>query len=306
MAYLVTGGSGYVGRRIIKKIIGRGEEAINIDKEDPAEKIEGEKLIRCDLTDVDDAQKAIKSLDAKEEHTVIHLAGLFEKDIKMRNTWKPRDFISLNTTTTETLVDEINRQKLNVKLFVFSSAALVNCLGKIDDIYGKSKLMAEQHIKNNPPSGNVSILRISRVIGGLDNGKISKDIVSDFIKKLISEEKIVMKGSNIERDYVHIDDVCNIILFSRKGHGVDLKNVYSSEQMSVGKIIKMLHEALLNRGLIKKKKKLILQEDTENPLPRIEGEGDFRDKLRYKSSADAVRKTIEEYMDAMESGVPFS
>ncbi|MCK4497233.1 MAG: NAD(P)-dependent oxidoreductase, partial [Candidatus Aenigmarchaeota archaeon] len=286
-------------------ILGSGKEAINIDKNEPVKPPEGEKFIKCDLTDKEKTSETIRSLDSKEEYAVIHLAGLFEKDMKRREHWKFEDFVSMNALTTKNLVNELNRQKLNVKSFIFSSAALVNCLGKINDFYPLSKLEAEKHIRKNLPSNSTQILRVSRVIGGLDSGKVSKDIVSDFIKKLLSEDNIVLNGSNIKRDYIHLDDACNIIV-SPMNNGLHVKNVYSSEQISVRRIIEMLHEALLKKGFIKKERNIIFQEDKDNPLPKIDGETDFTDLLKYRTSEEAVKKTIEEYLEAMEKNIPFN
>ncbi|MCK4336102.1 MAG: NAD(P)-dependent oxidoreductase [Candidatus Aenigmarchaeota archaeon] len=305
MIYVITGSSGYIGSQLIKNILGSGKEAINIDKNEPVKPPEGEKFIKCDLTDKEKTSETIRSLDSKEEYIVIHLAGLFEKDMKRREHWKFEDFVSMNALTTKNLVNELNRQKLNVKSFIFSSAALVNCLGKINDFYPLSKLEAEKHIRKNLPSNSTQILRVSRVIGGLDSGKVSKDIVSDFIKKLLSEDNIVLNGSNIKRDYIHLDDACNIIV-SPMNNGLHVKNVYSSEQISVRRIIEMLHEALLKKGFIKKEKNIIFQEDKDNPLPKIDGETDFTDLLKYRTSEEAVKKTIEEYLEAMEKNIPFN
>ncbi|NIO20617.1 MAG: NAD-dependent epimerase/dehydratase family protein [Candidatus Aenigmarchaeota archaeon] len=305
MMYIITGGSGYIGGQLIKNIIAKGGKAINIDKNKPVEKIEGENFIKCDLTDLGKTRETISSLDPKEEYVIIHLAGLFEKDMKKREEWKFGDFLSMNTFTTKNLVDELNRQNLNVKSFIFSSAALVNCLEKINDFYPRSKLEAEEHIRKNPPSDSAHILRISRVIGGLDNGRVSKDIISDFIKKMLSDDNIVLKGSDIQRDYIHMHDVCNIIL-SPMHNGLDIKNVYSSEQISTRRIIEMLHEALLKKGFIKREKNIDFREDKDNPLPKIEGKTDFTDLLKHKTSEDVVRKTIDEYMEAMDKKIPFN
>ena len=304
MMYVVTGGSGYIGRQLVKDILNKGGRAINIDKKEPLEPVKGERFIKCDLTDKRKARETIKSLEPEGEYVVIHLAGLFEKDVRKRKHWKFEDFLSMNATTTKNLVDGLNEQTFDIKSFIFSSAALVNCLGKINDFYPRSKLKAEEFIRKNPPSASIHILRVSRVIGGLDNGKVSKDIVSDFIKKFLSEDEIVFKGSNIRRDYIHLNDVCRVIL-SQMENGLHIKNVYSSEQVQMRIIIEMIHEALLKRGLIQKKRKITFQEDIDNPLPQIEGRSDFSGILECKTSEDVVKRTIDEYIEAMKKNIPF-
>ena len=304
MMYVITGGSGYIGRQLVKRVLERGEGVINIDKSEPLEAIKGEKFIKCDLTSEMRTKEVIRSLDPGEEYIVIHLAGLFEKDVRKRKHWKFEDFLSMNALTTRNLVNELVRQDVDVKSFIFSSAALVNCLGRINDFYPLSKLEAEKHIRENPPSTSTHILRISRVIGGLDNGKISKDVVSDFIRKLLSEDTVILNGSNIQRDYIHLDDVCRIIL-SPMSKGLDVKNVYSSEQITVKEIMEMIHQALLEKGVIRRERNLVFQEDKDNPLPRIEGESDFSNLLEYRTSRDVVRRTIDEYTEAMEKGIQF-
>lgn len=300
MVYIVTGGSGYLGQHILGHPNPSGERMINIDIRNPDD---GNDFIECDMTNQKMLRRVMGSLDKGEEYNIVHLAGLFEKDMRERGEHTAGDFHRTNVLATKNLFSVVGDSGLDIKSVVFSSAALVNCLGKIDDPYASSKLEAEKIIEGwNADS--VQIMRITRIVGGSDRGMIPMDIISDFIRKLISNRHVVVNGSDIERDYVYISDVRRALL--REERGFHVKNIYSSSQINIGKIMETVNKAMHESSLIRKERKITLNPDVKGTLKRIEGRSDVAVMLEYRTSLQAIKAATEDYIRGIQGGAVFA
>ncbi len=276
-----------------------GERMINIDIRNDTDCSD---FIRCDLTDRAMLARIVSSLDRGEEYRIIHLAGLFEKDMSKRGMHTPEDFHRMNVTATENIFSVLGSSGLDIKSVVFSSAALVNCLSKTDDPYATSKLEAEKIIEKwNADS--VQIMRITRIVGGYYRGSVPMDIISDFMKKLLSERNIVINGSDTERDYVYLSDVRDMLLM--QDNGFHVKNIYSSSQISIGDIMETVNNAMHDNGLINENREIRLNPDTSGALGRIEGKSDVSSRLRYRTSLQAVTAAIDDYVKGLHKGLGF-
>ncbi len=299
MVYIVTGGSGYLGQDFVSHLVSSGKSVINIDIRDPGNGT----FIKCDLTDLVTLRDAVKSLDNREEYRIVHLAALFEKDMAKRGEHTAEDFHRMNVLSTRNLFSTMEGSGLDIKSVVFSSAALVNCLGKIDDPYASSKLGAEKIIREwNADS--VRIMRISRVVGGSDMGMIPKDIISDFIRKLLSERQVVVNGSNIKRDYVYLSDVRRALLTEESG--LHVKNIYSASQISIGEIMETVNHAMFDSGLISKPRQITLKPDLNSALACLEGKSDSADMFEYKTSLQATQRAIKDYIRGIRANAGFA
>jgi NAD(P)-dependent dehydrogenase (short-subunit alcohol dehydrogenase family) len=76
-AAVVTGGSAGIGREVVKALLGRGDEVISLDLQDPAESHKKLHHLKVDLTDAQATAQAAEAI--AREHavtTVVHNAGV--------------------------------------------------------------------------------------------------------------------------------------------------------------------------------------------------------------------------------------
>ena len=149
---LVTGGSGFIGSRLIEKLINQDYEVTAVlrktSKRDhlPLDKI---KIVEIDLTNYQDILDffTLNSFDY-----VIHAAGITKA-------LKKEDYFKYNTQTTINLINAIQKVSWKPQKFVFISSQAAHGTYKklqrpirITDIhnpittYGKSKLLAVRYI----------------------------------------------------------------------------------------------------------------------------------------------------------------
>jgi UDP-glucose 4-epimerase len=187
---LVTGAFGYVGQNLQPFLRNKGYEVICIDRKIGAE---------------------VLSIDAKglidmEISHVIHLAGqsgLKNCDENLEQAY------SDNIKSTINLFTEMSKAGVN-GTFASSQAAKTPTA----NYYGLTKYFGEiearsQYLKYGT---NINVLRFTNIYGGIGFLETKNTVVCKFAKAKKNNETIVVNGyGDQERDFIHINDICNAI-----------------------------------------------------------------------------------------------
>ena len=85
MSVMVTGGTGFIGNRIIRKLLERGEEVVCFDLAPPrgnlAQYLDRITMYRGDITQLPQLMEAVNALGVKR---IIHMAALLPPDTEER------------------------------------------------------------------------------------------------------------------------------------------------------------------------------------------------------------------------------
>lgn len=189
---LITGATGFVGRRLLKKIIDKRIKARCLIRN--KKKIDGDgdnelEIIQGDLSDRDALYDATQSVD-----TVVHLAAVIKSS-------DPNEFMNVNVHGTKNLVEACVKNRVKRIIYVSSLDVTLN----ETNIYGKTKAIGEDIIKNS--NIDYIILRPSLIYG-----KGSKDIT--LLTELINRYPLIPVVGNGEGKLqpVYVDDVCDAIV----------------------------------------------------------------------------------------------
>ena len=216
---LITGSSGYIGENLyffLKKI---GFKNITLIDKKIKKKISNQ--FKIDLS----KKKIVKNFFKNNKFDyIIHLAAIsnirsFKKNYKKK--------INYNLLITKNIFESINYK---TKFIIASSAAVYGYpkKNKINEKtilkpinnYGISKKITEDYLKKKD---NFVIFRFFNVIGTLTNNYSYNNSFSQKIfykhKKKINKIDIFLKANNNkilfpERDFIHIYDICKILMFS--------------------------------------------------------------------------------------------
>ncbi len=256
MRALVTGGSGYLGSHVCKRLKQEGWTVVVYDIKEPKHKY-ADLYCQGDIRDrntLDDLLKKIK-IDV-----VFHFAGRIEvgESVKI-----PTEFYDVNTGGTCNLINVM--VKHDVKNIIYSSTAAVYRtidyeLDEYDEVqyktnaYAGSKLSAEYAIQQ---SGlNHIIFRYFNLAGADSDGEMGED--HDPETHLIP--RIIQNLNNVEvyghdypttdgtcvRDYVHVCDVAEAHLNAAKylieGNVSIILNLGTGKGYSVNKIITLIEK----------------------------------------------------------------
>lgn len=218
MKVLVTGGYGFIGSRLVRKLIrgGRRHTVVVVDdmsagkRKFLADIAHRFSFLRVDIRN----QKKLELLFRKvRPDAVAHLAAMhFIPDCNA----DPKKTLAINAEGTRTVVRLCNAYA--VKKFIFASSASVYgaratpCTERSParpvDIYGNSKLRAEKIIREECVS-HWSIMRVFNVIG---KNETHPHLIPSIISQLQHSRSITLGNLRSQRDYLYVDDLVDGIL----------------------------------------------------------------------------------------------
>jgi len=259
MRYVVTGGAGFIGSNICKKIIENGDFVKVIDnlstgyKKNIFELFENKnfEFVEMDLSDYPKLVDELQGYDC-----VIHLAALNSV---------PRSFKYPRETFINNLMGSINileASRINeIKKVVISSSSSVygdsEKLPKSEDMIKNPKSMyaqqkssieefCEQYSKNYKM--NITCLRYFNVFGpNQDPDSEYSAVIPLFIKKIMNKEEIIVNGSDqISRDFTYVDNVVNGTIGVTKSGliGFNFFNLAAGNRITLKKMIELISKNL--------------------------------------------------------------
>lgn len=231
--YLITGGAGFFGSLLKKRIIENGDKCVSIDLEKDQYESENCKTIQGDIRDEELMEKIFSenSFDA-----VFHCAALLAHDKKHF-----KDLWSSNVDGTRIVADLCIKH--NVKKLTFISS---NCLwGKGFDnlvtedeepepieIYGKSKLEGEKILLERKDKLNSVIFRSPTII---DEGRLG--LLSLLFEFIDENRKLPMVGDGTNRyQFVYAQDMIDAHLLALNYDKTDIFNIGTDNVKSFNEV----------------------------------------------------------------------
>lgn len=255
---LITGGAGFIGCHLTKKLLEQGSKVICVDdftlgtKENIKDFLVNPNflLIQQDVTKVEDI---LESLEEVEIDIIYHMAA--NSDIQKGGKNPTIDFHNTLETTFASL--EIARRKQIKNYFFASTSAIygnrINELLKEDmgnlrpiSYYGGAKLASESIISSYAYMNemNVVIFRFPNVIGP----NLTHGVIYDFTKKLHDNPNhlVILGDGTQSKPYIYVEDLIEVILKMTQNikNGVEVYNIGVDGSTSVTKIADIVCQEL--------------------------------------------------------------
>jgi len=219
MRVLITGGAGYVGSLLSRKLISKGYHVRVMDAlwygKQPIEECltnENFELVQDDIRNLTSTVRAMKDVDA-----VIHLASIVGMPA---SSIEPRTSEEINYLATKNIAELC--QLHGIETYIFSSSCSVygaypnkiiteKSRPRPLDYYSKQKFLCERAIGwlNSAPT----ILRLGTLFGFSPRMRFDL-VINLFIAKALKEKKIIVHGGNQFRPFLHVDDAVDSIIFA--------------------------------------------------------------------------------------------
>lgn len=242
---LIIGGAGFIGSNLSRHLIESNMEVYCFDMVRPERNIDGVKYICGDFFDDYTLEQVLDGIDyVVHALSTVNPGNSNEKYLQGYE----RDFIQ-----TIKLCKMIMERK--IRMIFLSSGGTVYGNQEIQPIdedtlprpinhYGNVKLCIENTIRtfNYQAHTKILIARISNPYGPGQDFRKGVGFIDAALKKSINGEKIEIWGDGMNvRDYIHIDDVCRMMisLFSYQGE-YDTFNISSNKGTSQRDIIQLL------------------------------------------------------------------
>lgn len=235
MKLLVTGSSGFVGRRFLE-MAPTDWEIICLGRSQP-DSLTG-RWIQCDLSDQKSIESAAKQVSDETFDAIIHLAAFVPKTAADDTLDKAR---LGNIDATINLLTHFGEK--SEKIIIGSTAEVYNqskIHGPITEdnvvaggsYYGSTKLASELITQSYAKKLNkeLTILRFSVMYGGYD--PIARAI-PNFIRAAKAGEDLTICGAKVLRDYIHTDDVARSIICAVSANGAGVVNIGTGRGISI-------------------------------------------------------------------------
>lgn len=258
MNYLVTGGAGFVGSVISKKLIYQGHSVTIIDNLStgyisnlPIEAV----FIEGDVSDIE----IIDRLKDTKFDAILHIAGQSSGEISFED---PVYDLSCNTTSTLRLLNYA--VATGCKRFIYASTMSVygeqsgkEQFSEIDDanpksFYAVGKLASENYMKIYKQQYDIDFtsLRYFNIYGAGQNlENLKQGMISIYLKQFIDDkfDVIEIKGSvDRFRDLSYIDDIVSVTIESinNKSFYNDIFNVGSGKKTTIKIMLELMKKKL--------------------------------------------------------------
>ena len=218
---LVTGGAGYVGSHLVRKLLQRGYRVRVLDSllygDQGILALRGNphfELLKGDIRDPDQLARAVKGVDG-----VIALAALVGDpacDIDPRATW---------ATNVEATAELLARCRENsVQRLVFASSCSVygaNGDGFLAEnghlnpvsLYARTRVASEELLLRDSGSVDVVILRLATVCGWSERMRFDL-MVNTLTANASTKGRVRVVGPNQWRPHIHVQDAANAFLMA--------------------------------------------------------------------------------------------
>ena len=261
---LITGGAGFIGAHVARRLLAEGVEVVCLDNFDPfyAEAIKRRNVDACraaarspsafervegDFRDPATCARGLADVDA-----VLHLGALAGVRPSLA---QPARYYDVNVVGTQVLLSALQQRGPDLPLIFASSSSVYGGNEKIpfaevDPVdhpvspYAASKKAGEvicythHHLHGNP----VTCLRFFTVYGP---GQRPEMAIHAFARRLLAGEAIPLFGDGTtRRDYTYVDDIVDGVLAAlRRADGYRIYNLGGSKTTELRSLLNELEQA---------------------------------------------------------------
>lgn len=253
MRFLITGGAGFIGRWIVKRLIEEGhhmdvlDDLSNGSKTNLAE-FEGTECLKSFVVgDVRDKAMVEKMFDSNPD-VCIHLAAQINVQESIN---KPQKTFSVNVEGTRNILEAAKRHGTKVVFvstcMVYDVGSAITETGRVNpkSPYAESKLRAEKLAldywqKYKLP---VTVLRPFNAYGPFQRSDAEGGVVSIFVKSAINNEPLSIFGSGEQtRDFLYVEDCAAFILEAALSNDAtgEIINAGTGREVSINQLARMV------------------------------------------------------------------
>ena len=227
---LITGGAGYIGSMLCTELLNLGHKVTAIDFLKYEKSALDHLYINKNFNFInDDARKKnIIKENIKNHEYIIPLAGLVGAPLCEKN---KKDAISTNYSAIKLILNYLSKKNKLIYLTTNSGYGIgeknkycdENSPLKPISLYGKTKCDAEIEVRKFK---NTVSFRLATVFGA--SYRMRSDLlVNNFVQRAINKKHIDIFEPKFRRNFIHVKDVVNGIIFTIKNFNKLKSNVYN-------------------------------------------------------------------------------
>ena len=226
MKILVTGGAGYKGTVLVRKLLDQGYDVTLLDNfmygYEPVMHLATRKNLQIIRHDIRNGIPGLKEYDV-----IFHLAGISGFPACASN---PHSAQLINVEATRQIANDLapGQMLINASTTSLYGKSGVPCNEEthVDPVstYALTKLAAEEILHDKP---NVVSLRFATVFGFSTRMRMDL-MVNDFVYKAVKEKVIVLFDSFAKRTFIHVEDAADCYIFAMKNFNLMKGGIYNA------------------------------------------------------------------------------
>ena len=223
---LVTGGAGYKGTVLVRKLLEQGIDVTLMDNfmygYEPVMHLATNRKLTIEKHDIRNGIPGLKHYDV-----IFHLAGISGFPACASN---PHSAQLINVEASRILIKDLSPGQILINA---STTSLYGKSGEpcdeetqVDPVstYAMTKLAAEKILHEKP---NVISLRFATVFGFSTRMRMDL-MINDFVYKAVKEKVIVLFDSFAKRTFIHVEDAADCYLFAMNNFSTMKGGIYNS------------------------------------------------------------------------------
>ena len=226
MKVLVTGGAGYKGTVLTRKLLDKGYDVTLIDNFmygfEPVMHLATRKNLEIIRHDIRNGIPDLQKYDV-----IFHLAGISGFPACASN---PHSAQLINVEACRLIAKDLSQSQMLINA---STTSLYGKSGEpcdeetqVDPVstYAMTKLAAEEILHEKP---NVISLRFATVFGFSTRMRMDL-MINDFVYKAVKEKVIVLFDSFAKRTFIHVEDAADCYLFAMDNYDMMKGSIYNA------------------------------------------------------------------------------
>ena len=258
MRVLVTGGAGFIGSHLVKRLIREGESVTVLDNLSTGRKEnldhlpnEGRlRFVNGDIRDRENVKSCVKDADR-----VVHLAAIASVPYSIR---KPAETHDVNVDGTLNVLQACN--EYNIAKLVYASSCAVYGEPRFIPVteehqfsatspYAESKIASEAYCQLFRAEHHLQTvcLRVFNVYGTNQCNSDYGGVITQFIDRLKKQQAPIVYGDGEQsRDFIHVDDVVETIarVIRTPNDSDGTYNLGSGRATTINQLVRILQRIL--------------------------------------------------------------
>ncbi len=218
---LVTGGTGFIGSNLVRRLISEGANVFILAREKSNfsrinDVLEG---VRIRISDLSDASRLKKIVQEIKPDGIFHLGAI---TIMSGVMVEPEKVMQINFSGTKNLVEALSQTNYDFFINTGSFSEIES-----QDDYSKSKLLSTEFSSDYAKKHGKSIvtLRLFTPYGPfIQKGRLIYNVLTNAMKG----EDIKMTSPNIARDFIFVDDIVDLYFESARMAGGNKGEIFNA------------------------------------------------------------------------------
>ena len=249
MRIFVTGGAGFIGIHLCKKLLEQNHIVTIFDNFENSSQKHFITIFKDSVTvisgDITDYSKL--SCSMKNHDVVIHLAAKISVPDSIINS---KSTFDTNVNGTQNVLDALLSNNISKIISLSSAAVYSDSISKLTEFsktissspYGASKLDMEKKINHFTVHHKIdsTILRLFNVYGDRPSIEYA-GVITQFKEKIKQNSPLIIYGDGqVIRDFIHIDDVVTAIILAMNSSESNTYNIASGTSTSIIDLAKIM------------------------------------------------------------------